>query len=264
MNEIKELLKSREKQLLNLKKEIEKSLKKAPKGTLRICKSKNRTQFYHRTNPKDFSGKYIPKKNHILAKNLAQKDYNQKLLVSIEKEICSIQKYLQTFPNTCIEELFSTLHPERQNLIIPVYEPDDIFVTSWNAVQYEGKFFNDYLPEYFTSKGERVRSKSEIIIADTLENNDVPYRYEYPLYLKGFGQIYPDFTVLNVRTRKEFVWEHFGMMDDPIYAENAIQKIATYEQNGFFPGINLLLTYETKNNPINQKSIHLLIQAFLK
>ena len=31
MNEIKELLKTREKQLLNLKKEIEKSLKKAPK-----------------------------------------------------------------------------------------------------------------------------------------------------------------------------------------------------------------------------------------
>ena len=43
MNEIKELLKTREKQLLNLKKEIEKSLKKAPKGTLRISKSKNRT-----------------------------------------------------------------------------------------------------------------------------------------------------------------------------------------------------------------------------
>ena len=264
MNEIKELLKIRENQLLNLKKDIEKSLKKAPKGTLRICKSKNRTQFYHRTNPKDFSGKYIPKKNHILAKNLAQKDYNQKLLASIEKELYAIQKYLQNIPSSCIEELFSTLHPDRQNLIIPAYEPDDMFITSWKSIQYEGKFFNDYSPEYFTTKGERVRSKSEIIIADTLENNGIPYRYEYPLYLKNFGQIYPDFTVLNVRTRKEFVWEHFGMMDDPIYAENAIQKIATYEQNGFFRGINLLLTYETKNNPLNQKSIHLLIQAFLK
>ena len=264
MNEIKELLKTREIQLQNLKKDIEKSLKKAPKGSLRICKSKNRTQFYHRTNPKDFSGKYIPKKNHILAKNLAQKDYNQKLLISIKKELFSIQKYLQTFPKLNAEEIVFSLHPERQKLIIPVYESDDIFVENWNAVQYEGKFFNDYLPEYFTTKGERVRSKSEIIIADTLENNCVPYRYEYPLYLKGFGQIYPDFTVLNVRTRKEFVWEHFGIMDDPIYAENAIQKIATYEQNGFFPGINLLLTYETKNNPLNQKSIHLLIQEFLK
>ena len=264
MNEIKELLKTRENQLLNLKKEIEKSLKKAPKGTLRICKSKNRTQFYHRTNPKDFSGKYIPQKNHILAKNLAQKDYNQKLLVSIKKELYAIQKYLQSFPELNAEEIVFSLHPERQKLVIPVYESDEIFIENWNALQYEGKFFNDYLPEYFTAKGERVRSKSEIIIADALENNGIPYRYEYPLYLKGLGQIYPDFTVLNVRTRKEFVWEHFGMMDDTIYAENAIQKIATYEQNGFFPGINLLLTYETKNNPINQKSIHLLIQEFLK
>jgi len=165
MNEIKESLKIREKQLLNLKKGIEKSLKKAPKGTLRICQSKNRTQFYHRTNPKDFNGKYIPQKNHLLAKNLAQKDYNQKLLSSIEKELFAIQKYLQSFPE------------------------------------------------------------------------------------------------LNV---KEFIWEHFGMMDDPTYAENAIQKIVTYEQNGFFPGKNLILTYECKNNPINHKLIQVSIQEYLQ
>ena len=41
MNEIKELLKAREKKLLNLKKEIEKSLKKAPKGTLNPINQKS-------------------------------------------------------------------------------------------------------------------------------------------------------------------------------------------------------------------------------
>ena len=68
---------------------------------------------------------------------------------------------------------------------------------------------------FYTSKGERVRSKSEVIIADVLNREGVPYRYEYPIYIKGIGKIYPDFTVLNIGIRKEMIWDHFGMMDDP-------------------------------------------------
>jgi len=69
-------------------------------------------------------------------------------------------------------------------------------------------------PELYTAKGERVRSKSEIIIADSLMRAGVPYRYEFPIILNGYGKIYPDFTVLNVGLRKELYWEHLGMMDD--------------------------------------------------
>ena len=70
--------------------------------------------------------------------------------------------------------------------------------------------------------------------------------------------------MLNVRKRQEILWEHLGMMDDEIYVEKAIQKITTYEQNGIFPGENLILTYETKKNPLNQKTIMRMIQHYLK
>lgn len=59
-------------------------------------------------------------------------------------------------------------------------------------------------------------------------------------------------------------WEHLGMMDDDSYVEKALQKIASYEQNGFFPGENLILTYETRQNPINQKLVLLMIQHYLQ
>lgn len=264
MNEIRKLLQIRENQLLHWKKEIEKSLKNASPGTLRICKSKTRTQFYHRTNPQDFNGKYIPKSNKSLIQNLTQKDYDQKLLFSIEKELYAIQKYITSLPLLVAEDIYDRLHIERQKLLVPIYEPDELFVENWKSVQYEGKIFNEFMPEFYTSMGQRVRSKSEIIIADMLDQKEIPYRYEYPLYLNGYGQIYPDFTTLNVRTRKEFIWEHFGMMDDPIYVENALQKITTYEQNGFFPGENLILTFESKQIPPNNKILLLLIDKYLK
>jgi len=77
------------------------------------------------------------------------------------------------------------------------------------------------------------------------------------------GTVYPDFTVLNIRLRKEFYWEHLGMMDEEEYAENAVKKINCYEQNEIFQGDQLILTYETRKSPINPQMIMGLIRQYL-
>lgn len=147
---------------------------------------------------------------------------------------------------------------------LSLIETEEEYICNWENVIYEGKEIDGDIPKIYTAKGERVRSKSEVIIADILNREGIPYRYEYPIQLKGRGRVYPDFTVLNVRKRKEIYWEHLGMMDDTNYVESALQKIALYEQNGIFPGDNLILTYETRKNPINQKIVKLMIQHYLK
>ena len=264
MSEVKNLLKAREKQLLQLKKEKEKALRSVPEGFLRINRHKNKTEFYHRTDPKDKNGTYIKEKDIHLAQKLAQKEYDKKVLVSIEKELNAINKYFSFYPDKNPEQVYENLHKERQKLIMPIVEPDEEYLHNWESVKYQGKEFYEDTPEFYTSKGERVRSKSEVIIADVLNREGVPYRYEYPIYIKGIGKIYPDFTVLNIGIRKEMIWDHFGMMDDPEYVEKAVQKIATYENNGFFSGENLILTYETRKNPLNQRTINSIIQRNLK
>nr|WP_302624538.1 hypothetical protein [uncultured Eubacterium sp.] len=37
------------------------------------------------------------------------------------------------------------------------------------------------------------------------------------MYLKKYGYVVPDFKILNVRTKKEYYLEHFGMMDGNVY-----------------------------------------------
>ena len=54
------------------------------------------------------------------------------------------------------------------------------------------------------------------------------------------------------------------MMDEPEYAENAVQKIITYGQNGLIQGEHLIFTYETSLKPLNQKQIIPLIRQFLQ
>ena len=55
---------------------------------------------------------------------------------------------------------------------------------------------NDSQMPYLTYKGEHVRSKAELIIANELYINQISYEYEKPLLLKGLKKpIHPDFTI---------------------------------------------------------------------
>ena len=263
MESIKEILEERQNYLLQWKSEKEKALSLAPEGSLRICNSGKRTQFYQNLKSTDCSDRYINGKEFPLVKSLAQKDYDSKVLHAIDRELSVIKKFSDTYFAARSEQVYGKLHKERQKLVKPIEESEEEFVHQWQKVVYEGKGFQEDAPEIYTMRGERVRSKSELIIADLLNREGIPYRYEYPIYLNGYGRVYPDFNVLNVKSRKEWYWEHLGMMDDLGYVEKALRKLSTYESNGFFPGDGLILTYETKSMPINQKQILRLIQQYL-
>ena len=256
-------LAARKQYLSNLMEEEKRKLKKAPKGTLRLSGSQGTYQFYHRADPSDRNGTYIPKKNIKLITGLAQKGYDKKVIKAAVQEIKAIDAYLDLCPKEKLEDLYENTKEVRRKLIIPIRESDEMFRKRWESIEYCGNSFEFNSSGYLTGKGEQVRSKSEIIIADMLAKEDVPYRYEYPLYLEGADTIYPDFMVLNVRLRKELYWEHFGIMDDAEYAEKAVRKIAKYYMNGFYPGENLILTYETRATPLNVLQIKEIIKHYL-
>lgn len=109
---------------------------------------------------------------------------------------------------------------------------------------------------FVTEKGERVRSKSEKIIADKLYMMGIPYRYEYPLVLNNGVIVYPDFTILRMPRRQEVYLEHFGMMDDMNYVDTTLFKINSYEKNDIYLGVNLFITYETSRQPFNTKKLN--------
>ena len=102
------------------------------------------------------------------------------------------------------------------------------YIKRWEAVKIPPSYFDPDLPEFFTERGEQVRSKSEKIIADKYYMIGIPYRYEQPLILLDRGKrvrVRPDFTVLNMRTRVQRFHEHLGRMDDPKYINKNIYKL---------------------------------------
>ena len=73
----------------------------------------------------------------------------------------------------------------------------------------------------------------------------------------------PDFTVLNKRTRVQRFHEHLGRMDDPKYINKNIYKLRLYEKNGIYVGDQLILTYESKDRPLDMNHRERLIQRYV-
>ena len=77
------------------------------------------------------------------------------------------------------------------------------------------------------------------------------------------GLYHPDFMVLNRRTRQEFFWEHFGMLDNPGYAYTNIRKLRIYAAHGLYPGVNLILTAEAEGQILDTQEVEALIRQYL-
>lgn len=115
---------------------------------------------------------------------------------------------------------------------------------------------------YKTEKGEMVRSKSELIIANMLFENHVPYTYEKELDVGGFRKI-PDFTIEDEESGDIWYWEHCGMMNDASYRKHWEAKKKLYAENGIIEGKNLIITKEDGHG-FDSSEIKKIIEKYLK
>ncbi len=137
-----------------------------------------------------------------------------------------------------------------------------------SPVEINGKFFEEYLI-HRTKRGEMVRSKSEVIIADHLENEGIEYGYEQALTIEGVTK-YPDFTIEDMESGSTFYWEHCGMLHVPNYRHRWETKLEWYRSHGILPleegsGENgtLIITRDEANGSINSAKITALIKKVL-
>lgn len=129
-------------------------------------------------------------------------------------------------------------------------------------IEYKQRYYEASLI-HKTLKGELVRSKSEVIIANMLREAGIVYEYEKALDLKEDGIKMPDFTIDDPESGMLFYWEHCGMMADSHYRKRWEDKKAVYEKHGIIEGENLIVSYDDVNGSIDSVAIKSLIEKFL-
>ena len=235
-------------------------------GTLNCTGKGDKTRFYLHEGK---SRTYLGDAKHDLVVNLAQKQYHDKMLCAANAEKTQIERCLNALKSgrgiSDIDEVYSSLHKAVSELVVPYEETDDGYAEQWYK---KYSFFASQKIKlnsaHITAKGETVKSKSEIIIADRLYYAGIPYVYELSMsFTDGMRMRYPDFFILNKRTHKEYIWEHQGKMDDKTYCLDAQLKLEEFAENGYILGKNLIFTYEGSSRALSTKYVDMLIKEFL-
>ena len=271
--ELKKLIANRKETVDGLIKTVEKSKAISVSGTLYCIKQHGRVRFYIKE-PNDSRLHYQSEEKETRIKSLARKTYATMLLNTAKKEQSQLSKCLdilgsetngEDFDKADIDLVYDNLNEGIRNNVSPSRFTDEGYAQRWQEEKYYNRWMkSDY--SFETPRGEKVRSKSEWMIACMLAEAGVPYRYEEIVAVSPEFKLFfhPDFTVLNKRTRKVYYWEHFGRMDDPKYIEESFMpKMNDYYNFEFLPGEKLLMTFESKHHPLDTTQVKRLIENYL-
>ncbi|MBR4914298.1 MAG: hypothetical protein IKZ42_03375 [Clostridiales bacterium] len=229
---------------------------KYPEGKLKIRQHANRSSYYYLS---DDSEKYLARSDSELIRQMVQKDYIKEIIKMSECEMKMLKDIIDSHKGIAPEDVFDNLIEARKKYATPICFGNKI-ADDWANEPYDKPIV---LNGFDSLKGDKVRSKSELIIADRLLIKGVPYRYECPVMING-KIIHPDFTVLRRSDNKLVYHEHCGMVDKPEYAENMVTRINDYNKDGIYLGDRLFLTFETSNTPLDVTAIDNLIDTHFR
>lgn len=240
---------------------IRERIEKLPEGKLISSKNGRYRQWYQSDG---HTKKYIPKKNKELLEKLAVKKFLNYQLEDLENEKRAIEYYLRHHREDVgkAESLLS-MNSEYRELISPYFKTKSTVVQEWLQEPFEQNTqYNENL-KLKSLSGNTLRSKSEVMIDTLLYVNKIPFRYECALKL-GKKKIFPDFTIMHPKTGKIYYWEHFGQMSNEDYVRKACAKIQLYTLYGIIPDIDLIMTFETPENPLSTEMVMEKIQKYFE
>ena len=172
-----------------------------------------------------------------------------KIIILYNQEAYHLMKYAS--------EMNSDIAKRFTDLFADVF-PDDQGAHKPQITKVGDTFFDEKLI-HMTARGELVRSKSEVIIADALFHNGLDYKYEPELVLEGKVKR-PDFKIVDADTGDIWYWEHCGMMSDARYAKRWHDKEKFYAKNGIERGKNLIVTEEFQGEGLDSYRINEMVK----
>ena len=237
---------------------LQSQLAKYPEGKLICAHNKDRCKWYISDG---HTSRYLQKKERRLAEQLAAKKYHTALLTDLQHEKKAIDLYLKYYPKIRKSDHLLTDTSYFQELLTPYFHTELQETLNWMQSPYNK---NPKYPEQLIHKtlsGNYVRSKSESLIDMLLYVHHIPFRYECALQFNEIT-IYPDFTIRHRDTGHIYYWEHFGKMDDPVYSQNAFQKLQLYNSHGIIPSVHLITTFETQDHPLSSATVEKIISQY--
>lgn len=261
---------------------FEKELLLLPIGSIAKKRIKGRDYFYLQTcktiqgRPKKCdeehsnSGKkkqivstYLKKDDLDVVTGIARKRFIEKSMPKLRKTLKMLEQLCEKYYPYDPSEVLKDLSGVYANISVKEINRDsDKAGLEWLELkEVPNEFFADNL-RHITTSGRIVRSKSEAIIANLLDANNIFYKYEVEVEIEN-KKYYPDFAIFRKSDNRIIFWEHFGLMCNEDYANAMLHKINDYHSAGIILWDNLMMTSDTLEGGIDAKRINNMIKFFL-
>ena len=269
-----------------LEKVLEKTNKRltnAPEGKIIIKTIRGHARFYKKSLQPSADAaasakpEYLPLSRKADAAASAKQEYlslsrKEEIIALVDKRYCETLRQNLTAELTSLKNFDKSYHPEAkyrasdiipQSLrsdIKPIIVPNEEKCRIWQKRPFKTNGFPiDEALTYKTTHGELVRSRMEFIIANTLTEWPLAYRYEQELTVCG-QKIYPDFTIMHPETEELYYLEFFGMMNDEDYAEKTFRKIILYQTAGL--ASHLICLFDRQDSHIQTTALDHTLESF--
>ena len=119
-------------------------------------------------------------------------------------------------------------------------------------------------PMDYPFNGIYYRSAAEREIAIFYTENDIPFKYEPEVTIKGIpGFIYPDFVIYIPELDNCKFHEHFGMKDSARYLANTNTRYYNYTNAGLVPEIDIIFTHDVEEIPFDIRELSYKLNAVI-
>ncbi len=242
----------------NLKKIYQQRMGNLAKGTLSVTEKKGNRYYCKYVDGKKF---YLGKEHAEIHELKARKILTE-TIKRIETNMTFMKQFLEGYQDISLDAVEASLskayHSEDGKAFAVVNAPN---YKNWGDQQYRRDTKYPETLVHRTLKGDYVRSKSEVIIANCYYLKNIQYRSEEVTQV-GKYFFAPDFKILVPGKRKIKIHEHFGLMNNSEYREKALWKMSVYIENGYRPYEDIIFTFDDIDGNIDAKNLDTLITSF--
>lgn len=242
---------------------LKESLQKLPDE--RICSRKRNGAYAYYLRIKKDDGKwhekYLSVKDTEYIKKCCEAAYYRKLIPVLQREMRTLQSFMRYYKPAGKHDVWTKLPDGYKKLTSQIFRDKKEICKAWEYGEFNANPMQITNARYVSKKGEVMRSRIELIVADMLYDLGISYRYECRLDLAS-GYVFPDFTIMHPESLELYYIEIFGMMDDPKYESDAFRKIAKYAASDVYS--HLLMFFDHKDAPISPACIRQTLENVLR
>ncbi len=232
-------------------------LDEGPDGSLLHQMKGKHVQFLHSFNQNGVRKRKGINRKPDLIKNLAKKEFDRKAYEILSNNVAVINEAMNKHIPFDVDQILQSMNKAYALLPDEYFFDRDMLSAAagmddglqakvrrheeWWKMPYKEYWGYPQHKTRTTSRGQKVRSISELLIAEKLYEYNIPFHYEEELEIGG-KTFAPDFTFEGA-DYKCFYLDYFGMMDNEGYARRNLLKLGDYYNAGLIPGDNLIVAF---------------------